>query len=137
MPTYREWKNTTLKKSDNLEFKTEQNIDSNTLAKTQQQFEESHHPKATTLKYYLGKRGRKVSVLIKNSDTRKKISKEHILLKQTKLPDMKSYLKRHNLLKSGSNAPSDVIKKMYEQTLLGGDIRNSNKDNLIHNYLTE
>lgn len=135
MPTYREWKNTTLKKSDDLKLKSEQNIVSNTLAKTQQ--EKSHHPKATTLKYYLGKRGKKVSVLIKNSDTRKKISKEHILLKQTKLADMKSYLKRHNLLKSGSNSPPDVIKKMYEQTLLGGDIRNSNKDNLIHNYLTE
>ena len=50
---------------------------------------------------------------------------------------MKKYLKRHNLLKSGSHAPADVIKKLYEQSLLGGDIRNSNKDNLIHNYLSE
>jgi hypothetical protein len=51
--------------------------------------------------------------------------------------DMKSYLKRHNLLKTGSRAPPDVIKKLYEQSLLGGDIRNANKDNIIHNYLAE
>ena len=93
--------------------------------------------KTTTLKYYLGKRGKKVSVLIKNSETRKKINIEHNLLKQTNITDMKNYLKRHNLLKSGSHAPPEIIKKLYEQSLLGGDIRNSNKNNIIHNYLAE
>jgi len=93
--------------------------------------------KSTTLKYYLGKRGRKVGVLVKNIATRKNIINEHNLLKQTKLSDMKNYLKRHNLLKSGSHAPPEIIKKMYEQSLLGGDIRNSNKANVIHNYLAK
>ena len=50
---------------------------------------------------------------------------------------MKKYLKKHHLLKSGSRAPPDIIKKMYEQALLGGDIRNSNKNNIIHNYLAD
>ena len=50
---------------------------------------------------------------------------------------MKNYLKKHNLLKSGSHAPPNVIKKIYEQSLLSGDIKNSNKDNIIHNYLAE
>ena len=50
---------------------------------------------------------------------------------------MKNYLKRHNLLKSGSKCPPDVIKKMYEQALLGGDIRNTNKNSIVHNYLAE
>ena len=50
---------------------------------------------------------------------------------------MKNYLKRHNLLKSGSNAPPDIIKKIYEQALLGGDIRNANRKSLVHNYLTD
>ena len=50
---------------------------------------------------------------------------------------MKNYLKRHNLLKSGSNAPPDVIKKLYEQSLLSGDVRNTNKKSIVHNYLAE
>ena len=89
------------------------------------------------LKYYLGKRGRKVSVLVKNSETRKKISMEHKLLREENILAMKNYLKKHNLLKSGTHAPPDIIKKLYEESLLSGDIRNSNKDNLIHNYLAE
>tara|TARA_A100001015_G_scaffold248188_1_gene285398 strand:- start:345 stop:497 length:153 start_codon:yes stop_codon:yes gene_type:complete len=48
---------------------------------------------------------------------------------------MKNYLKRHNLLKSGSSAPPDVIKKIYEQALLSGNIKNVNKNSIIHNYL--
>jgi len=51
--------------------------------------------------------------------------------------NMKNYLKRHNLLKSGSNAPTDVIKKLYEQSLLTGDVRNTNKNSIVHNYLAE
>ena len=50
---------------------------------------------------------------------------------------MKKYLKKHNLLKSGSYAPSDVIKKMYEQSHLTGEINNSNVNNAVQNYLGE
>ena len=131
LPTFRELHNKTLKKTDNSnEIKTDDPFTDLTLAKTKVN-------RAVTFKYNLGKKGRYVSVLIKNAETRKKISNEHVRLKETKVPDMKSYLKRHNLLKSGSRAPPDVIKKLYEQSLLGGDIRNANKDNIIHNYLAE
>lgn len=131
LPTFRELHNKTLKKTDTSnEIITDNPFDEPTLAKTKVN-------RAVTFKYNLGKRGRSVSVLIKNAETRKKISREHIRLKETKMHDMKSYLKRHNLLKTGSRAPPDVIKKLYEQSLLGGDIRNANKDNIIHNYLAE
>ena len=131
LPTFRELHNKTLKKTDNSdEIKRDNPFDQPTLAKNRVN-------RAVTFKYNLGKKGRSVSVLIKNAETRKKISREHTRLKETKLHDMKSYLKRHNLLKSGSRAPPDVIKKLYEQSLLGGDIRNRNKDNIIHNYLAE
>jgi len=127
LPTYKEWKNKTLK-NPHMEINTDNNIEynsNNTPSKTK------------TLKYYLGKRGRKVSILVKNSETRKKITKEHNLLNQESIFAMKNYLKKHNLLKSGSHAPPNVIKKMYEQSLLSGDIQNSNKDNIIYNYLAE
>ena len=47
---------------------------------------------------------------------------------------MKNYLRKHNLLKAGSEAPNDIIRKLYEQCLLSGNIHNTNKDNLLHNY---
>ena len=134
LPTYREWKNKTLKKPTDPANNVEININSDKFDYPTQMNENS---KTKTLKYYLGKKGKKVAILVKNSETRKKITQEHNILKQTSLVDMKRYLKRHNLLKSGSRAPDAVIKKMYEQSLLGGDIRNSNKTNLIHNYLAE
>ena len=169
LPTYREWKNKTLKNTNqynennqpNLTTTLERNQETNlttTLERNQEPnltttLERNQEPnledtieksgsiifnpkKTTTLKYHLGKRGKKVAILIKNSATRKKVRDEHLLLKQTKLTDMKNYLKRHNLLKSGSHAPPEIIKKLYEQSLLGGDIRNSNKNNIIHNYLS-
>ena len=143
LPTYREWKNKTLKRdSDQLDNvaiieNREQPIIQNITPPTTNMRNSNIPKKTTTLKYYLGKRGRKVAILIKNSETRKKINSEHTLLKQTGITDMKNYLKRHNLLKSGSRAPPEIIKKLYEQALLGGDIRNSNKSNIIHNYLAE
>jgi len=139
LPTYKQWKNKTLKKP-NIEINTDNNTEcngSNNGSNIGSNKLRNLGSKTKTLKYYLGKRGRIVSILVKNSDTRKKITKEHNLLKQESIIDMKNYLKKRNLLKSGSNAPASVIKKMYEQALLGGDIKNSNSDNLIHNYLAE
>ena len=132
LPTYKQWKNKTLKNPHTeLNPHAEINIDNNI------EYNSNIPSKTKTLKYYLGKRGRKVSILVKNSETRKKISKEHNLLNQENIFTMKNYLKKHNLLKSGSHAPPNVIKKIYEQSLLSGDIQNSNKDNIIHNYLAE
>ena len=91
--------------------------------------------KPKTIKYTLGKRDNIVSVLIKNAHTRKNIVDSIARIKETKITDMKKYLKQHNLLKSGSKCPPDVIKKMYEQSFLCGIIKNNNKDNLIENFL--
>jgi len=128
LPTFREWQNKTLKNNDN-----ENNSDKNNNIP----IEKTKSNRSITFKHNLGKINRKVSVLIKNASTRKKILQEHSRLRETTLPDMKNYLKRHNLLKSGSNAPPDIIKKIYEQALLGGDIRNANRKSLVHNYLTD
>ena len=85
----------------------------------------------------LVKKNRKVSILIKNAATRKKINAEHNKIKRTSVLEMKNYLRKHNLLKAGSEAPNDVIRKLYEQCLLSGNINNTNKDNLLHNYLND
>jgi len=49
---------------------------------------------------------------------------------------MKNTLRQNNIIKAGSNAPEDVIKELYENfKLTGEDIKNTNYDNTLHNYL--
>ena len=91
-----------------------------------------------TLKYKLGKHANgKVSVLIKNSQTRRKVQTEQALLKQKSILDIKNYLRSKHLLKVGSEAPNDVLRHLYEQSILAGQIENKSKDNLIHNFFND
>jgi len=90
-------------------------------------------------KYTLGKSRIKktVSVLIKDRSTRKKILTAQKELKRKNINDIKIYLKEHNLIKTGSNAPNDVLRKLYESAMLAGEITNSNPDTLLHNFSKE
>jgi hypothetical protein len=88
-----------------------------------------------TYKYILGKNGKNVSVLLKDMNTRKMVKKECSRLTNTPIHDIKQYLRKKNLLKIGSNATDDVVKKIYEQSILTGEVRNMSKDTLIHNFM--
>ncbi len=91
-----------------------------------------------TIKYKLGKHANgKVSVLIKNNNTRRRVQTEHAQLKQKSILDIKNHLRSKNLLKVGSEAPNDVLRHIYEQSILAGQIENKSKDTLIHNYFNE
>lgn len=95
--------------------------------------------KTTMRKYTLGKSiiKRKVGVLIKDRGTRKKILNAQKELKRKSIIDIKTYLREHNLIKIGSNAPNDVIRKLYESAMLSGEITNSNSENLLYNFSKE
>jgi len=90
-------------------------------------------------KYTLGKSKIKktIGVLIKDRGTRKQVLSAHRELKKKSINDIKSYLKDHNLIKIGSTAPNDVIRKLYESSMLAGEITNSNTDTLIHNLMKD
>ena len=88
-----------------------------------------------TFKYKLGKHANgKVSVLIKNTHTRRKIQSEQAQLKRKSILDIKNHLRSKNFLKVGSSAPNDVLREMYEQSILAGQLENKAKETLIHNY---
>ena len=92
--------------------------------------------KTKKVKFLLGKRGDKVSILIKNNKTRKNVENAINILKKKKPSEIKKFLKKKNVIKSGTNAPNDVLKEMYENCILSGDLNFKSTDNLIHNYIS-
>jgi len=96
-----------------------------------------HLRKTITKKFKLGKTGDVVGVLIKNNDTRKNIQREHGLLKTKKLSEIKKYLVEKNLIKIGSMAPPNIVRKIYEDAMLTGEIENVGKGVILHNFLED
>ena len=113
-------------KNENSKEETNNNYD---------EFKINLHRNTKTLKFQLGKRKNKIGVLIKNNKTLKKIKQDSTILKKTPITDIKQYLRKHNLIKVGCNAPNDVLRKIYESAILAGDINNTNSDNLLHNFI--
>lgn len=90
-----------------------------------------------TIKRILGKTGNTIGILIKSRQTRRKIQGEQAKLNQTSIHDIKKYLRERNLIKVGSTSPNDVIRKLYEQCILAGDITNNNETILLHNFIND
>jgi hypothetical protein len=90
-----------------------------------------------TKKYKLGKKkdAKHVGILIKNRDTQKNIKQEVSYLKNKSIQEIKSFLREKNLIKAGSDSPNDVLRKLYEDTVLSGELNNSNTNNMAFNYL--
>ena len=86
-------------------------------------------------RYTLGrsKVRRTIDILIKNNTTRRHIIDAHKELKTHSMADIRRYLREHNLIKIGDNAPNDVLRKLYESAILSGDVTNTNTHTLLHN----
>ena len=72
--------------------------------------------------------------MVKDRGTRKLVLHAQKDLKRKQINDIKTYLREHNLIKVGSNAPNDVLRKMYESAMLAGEITNSNAETLLYNF---
>ena len=98
------------------------------------------HIKQTTKRTFtLGKSDklRNVAVLIKNKQTRKNLINAQKELKKTDISDVRKYLRQHSIVKIGSTCPPDILRQTFESALMAGEITNTNKDTLIHNFLNE
>jgi hypothetical protein len=58
-------------------------------------------------------------------------------LKKKPLPAIKLYLKKHGMLKIGSNAPEKVLREIYETSMLTGDVYNKSEEVLYHNFMND
>jgi len=137
-PTYRQYHNKTLKRPhvqhSNTLPKPSLNIKSRHKGRHNAKIrQKTRRTKTSTFK--LGKRGKHVSVLIKNNATRRKVKREHGVLKQKGMAEIKKYLYDKNLLRIGSTAPPDILRTMYEQSILAGDITNVGINATLKNFL--
>ena len=77
----------------------------------------------------------KIAVLVSNKTIRKNIMNKNQVIKQTPIQDVRKFLIKRGLIKVGSVAPNEVLRKMYESaSMMCGDLYNHNPDNLLYNY---
>lgn len=87
-------------------------------------------------KFRVGKHDNVVGVLLKNKEAQRHIQKQHLTLKHKSIGDIKKHLYEKNLLKIGSNAPPDVLRRLYEDSILTGDVKNTSSNVLLHNFFS-
>jgi hypothetical protein len=92
-----------------------------------------------TIKHYtsFGKKNNTVRVLIKGGKDIKSIDNEKRKLEKHSLADICTYLASRNLYTPGSNAPEDVLREIYRNAYLAGNVSNSNPERMIENYMAE
>jgi hypothetical protein len=109
------------------------------MIEKQQQIKKKSMKRKKTIRrtFYTGKSKTSpiISVLVSNKTIRKNITTKANQLKQKPITEIRSFLIKKGLIKVGSSAPNDVLRKMYESVILTGDITNHNPENLLYNYL--
>lgn len=78
---------------------------------------------------------RTIRVLIKNTTMQNKVEREIKTLHTHSIEKIRDYLLKRGLYKIGSNAPEDLLRKIYEESYTTGDIENKNSELLLHNFL--
>lgn len=79
---------------------------------------------------------KKIGCLISNKTLRQKIQQVCYDIKKTDMKEVRKYLLKHGLIKVGTNAPNDVLRKMYEcVNTVCGQVENHNADTLLYNFM--
>jgi hypothetical protein len=138
-PTYREW----LRKNTEMRKVREHRENANVSAEKQKRMAAARQikqKKTVRRTYHVGKslNNTKVSVLVSNRTIRRDIDKKCNELKQMPIEEVRKTLLKKGIIKVGTIAPNDVLRKMYESLgTICGDVKNHNSDNLVFNYFND
>jgi hypothetical protein len=94
--------------------------------------------RTTTRTFRVGKSKHypRVGVLIPNKTIRTQVLAKKQKIRETPVEDVRKYLIKKGLIRVGSSCPNDVLRQMYESSMMMcGEIQNHNPDNLLYNYL--
>ena len=94
---------------------------------------------SNTVKQYasFGKSKGTVRVLIKDREMYAKIDRDKKKIDKRTMPDIREYLRKRGLYKIGSSAPDDILREIYKNAILTGEVENNNSSTLMHNFLNE
>ena len=113
-PLYRDWKNKTMKKKVK---KRKKRIRKLTVGKNLKK--------------------RTIGILIKNKTMKNRVEKEKKRLNNKSVNEIKKCLRNQGLIKIGSAAPKDILKQIYLDSNMAGDVFNKSPEILLHNFLGE
>jgi len=94
--------------------------------------------KITKRTFHIGKSKMKpqIGVLVSNRTIRNRVTSTTHALKQTPIHEVRRFLIKKGFIKVGSNAPNDVLRKMFESvSLICGQVENHNPENLLYNFI--
>lgn len=115
-PTYREWKRNTQKITTvNSPIKEKVNISKKIIVG-------------------LNKTKKKVGIYLKNNKQKQLVDDNIIEMKKCKLKTLKSNLKKNNLIRYGTCAPTDLLREIYISSKLCGEVNNTNGNIILDNY---
>lgn len=72
---------------------------------------------------------------MKDKTTYDAIAKDIEKIKKHPMNKIRNFLKTKRLYKVGSTAPDDVLREIYVNVHLTGDIENKNLTTMVHNYM--
>ena len=136
LPTFRSLRET--QKNKNLTIK-EKNVESN-LPSPPPILNNMKKKKIIRRTFRVGKDKyeNKVSVLISNKTMRNKNENKAQQLKSVSMTEIYNYLIKKGLIKVGTSAPDNVLRQLYESSILtAGEIQNHNLENVLYNYIRE
>jgi len=92
-----------------------------------------------TIKQYasFGKSKGTVRVLIKDREMYAKIERDKKKIDKRSMSDIRDYLRKRGLYKIGSTAPDEILRDIYKNAILTGEVENHNSSTLMHNFLNE
>ena len=92
--------------------------------------------KKTIKTYSIGKNKKKnnVSIITTNNDYSNKVKKAVNTMRNKNISEIKKYLIDHNLISYNSQAPSEMLRELYENAMLSGEIYNSNDSTKLDNF---